>query len=63
MGRLSSGVQSACAWFKVGSEEGAAALEYGLLAALIAVMIVSAVGLVGTNLQGVFNSLAANIHS
>jgi Flp pilus assembly pilin Flp len=34
-----------------------------LLAALIAVVIITAVTLVGTNLTGVFNSIAAKVHS
>ncbi len=61
MRRLSDGVQSAYAWFKVESEDGVAAIEYGLLAALIAVVIVTAVTLVGTNLSGVFNAVSASI--
>jgi len=36
-------------------ERGAAALEYGLLAALIAAVIAVAVGAIGTNLNSVFN--------
>jgi pilus assembly protein Flp/PilA len=40
-------------------ESGATAIEYGLIAALIAVVIVTAVGLVGTKLQGVFNNVQA----
>jgi Flp pilus assembly pilin Flp len=34
-----------------------------LLAALIAVVIITAVTLVGTNLTGVFNQLASKVHS
>ena len=60
---LSDRVQSAYAWFNVESEQGVAAIEYGLLAALIAVVIITAVSLVGTNLTGVFNSIAAAVHS
>jgi len=37
------------------------ALEYGLIAALIAGVIVTAVALVGTNLTGTFTSLAGNV--
>jgi pilus assembly protein Flp/PilA len=40
-------------------EEGVTAIEYGLIAFLIAVVIIGAVTLVGTNLQGVFNQIAA----
>lgn len=40
-------------------EEGVTAIEYGLIAALIAVVIIGAVQLVGTNLQTVFNTIAS----
>lgn len=36
-------------------EEGATAIEYGLLAGLISVVIITAVTLVGTNLDLVFD--------
>ncbi len=39
-------------------ESGATAIEYGLIAAGIAVVIIAAVQLVGTNLNGTFNSVA-----
>ncbi len=55
--------RSAYAWFKVESDQGVTAIEYGILAALIAVVIITAVTLVGTNLTGVFNSVAAKVHS
>ncbi|UCF85078.1 MAG: Flp family type IVb pilin [Desulfobacteraceae bacterium] len=42
-------------------DEGATAIEYGLLAALIALVIIVAVGILGGNLQGVFQSLADSI--
>lgn len=38
-------------------ESGATAIEYGLIAALIAVVIVSAVSTVGTNLKTTFNKV------
>jgi pilus assembly protein Flp/PilA len=37
------------------------ALEYGLIAALIAVVIITAVTTVGTNLTRTFNTIAAKI--
>jgi pilus assembly protein Flp/PilA len=40
-------------------EEGATAIEYGLLAALIAGVLVASIGLIGTNLNGVFGRVAA----
>jgi pilus assembly protein Flp/PilA len=39
-------------------EEGASAVEYGLLVALIAVIIMGAVGLLGTNLLTTFTNIA-----
>ena len=39
-------------------EEGATAIEYGLIAALIAVVIISAVTTLGTNLSTAFNKVA-----
>jgi pilus assembly protein Flp/PilA len=56
-------VRSVYVWSKVEREDGVAAIEYGLLAALIAVVIITAVTLVGTNLTGVFNAVAAKVHS
>ncbi|MEY2593942.1 MAG: hypothetical protein RI972_1631 [Pseudomonadota bacterium] len=38
-------------------EDGASAIEYGLLAALIAVVIATSVGSVGTKLDTVFKSV------
>lgn len=39
-------------------EEGAAAIEYGLLAGLISVMIIAGATLVGQHLQAIFNAIA-----
>ena len=44
-------------------ENGATAIEYGLIAALISVVIITAVTLVGSNLSGVFNSIATALSS
>ena len=40
---------------------GATAIEYGLIAALIAVVIIGAVTLVGTNLTTVFTSVSSKL--
>ncbi len=40
------------------NESGATAIEYGLIAALIAVVIIGAVTTVGTNLTATFNAVA-----
>jgi pilus assembly protein Flp/PilA len=42
-------------------ERGATAVEYGLMVALIAVAIITAVTLVGTNLTTLFNKVATNL--
>ncbi len=42
-------------------ESGATAIEYGLIAAGIAVVIIVAVDLVGTNLTAMFNNIAGNL--
>jgi pilus assembly protein Flp/PilA len=44
-------------------ENGATAIEYGLIAALISVVIITAVTLVGSQLSGVFNSIATALSS
>ena len=43
----------------VRDEEGVTAIEYGLIAALIAVVIIIAVTSVGTKLNIIFNAVAA----
>jgi pilus assembly protein Flp/PilA len=45
----------------VKDESGATAIEYGLIAAGISVVIITAVNLVGTNLNGVFNFIAGKL--
>ena len=42
----------------VRDERGATAVEYGLMVALIAVVIITAVALIGTNLNAKFNEVA-----
>ncbi|MGB0909874.1 MAG: Flp family type IVb pilin [Nitrospirales bacterium] len=42
-------------------EEGATALEYGLLAALIAAVIIGAVQALGNVVSTTFNTIAANM--
>jgi pilus assembly protein Flp/PilA len=45
------------------SEDGVTAIEYGLIAALIAVAIIVALQLVGTNMSTMYNSVAGNLHT
>jgi pilus assembly protein Flp/PilA len=42
-------------------ESGATAIEYGLIAALISVVIIAAVTSVGKNLSGTFSAVAASL--
>jgi pilus assembly protein Flp/PilA len=45
----------------VREEEGATAIEYGLIASLIAVVIILAITAIGTNLSATFTTVANNI--
>lgn len=42
-------------------ETGATAIEYGLIAALIAVVIIGAVGAIGTGLTNTFTTVASSL--
>lgn len=42
-------------------ESGATAIEYGLIAALISVAIITVLGTVGTNLNSTFNNVATEL--
>ena len=43
------------------NEDGATAIEYGLIAALIAVAAVTVLGTVGTNLTATFSTVAGQL--
>jgi pilus assembly protein Flp/PilA len=43
------------------NNKGATAIEYGLIAALIAVAMITAVRSVGTNVGSAFNTVAGNM--
>src|SRR5579875_1017258 len=45
------------------NESGVTAIEYGLIAALIAVAVVVILGTVGTELSSTFNKVATNLYS
>ncbi|HVO01904.1 MAG TPA: Flp family type IVb pilin [Candidatus Cybelea sp.] len=45
------------------SDLGATAIEYGLIAALIAVVIIAALQLTGNSLKQVFNNVSSNLSS
>ncbi|WP_175975879.1 Flp family type IVb pilin [Burkholderia sp. BCC1047] len=50
------------AWF-ARDQRGVTAIEYGLIAALIAVAIVAALSTLGTDLQSVYSMIAADLDS
>jgi pilus assembly protein Flp/PilA len=50
-------------WLSIGGKRGVTAIEYGLIAALIAVAIITAVTLVGTNLSTLFTAVAGHLHT
>lgn len=43
----------------LGDDRGATSIEYALIGSLICLVIISAVGAVGTNLTPIFNAVAA----
>ena len=45
----------------VKDESGVTAIEYGLICALISVVIIGAAGLVGTNLAAVFTNISTQL--
>ncbi len=47
---------------RLDNEEGATAVEYGLMVSLIAVVIIGAVTLLGTNLRDIFTQVAGSIN-
>jgi pilus assembly protein Flp/PilA len=47
--------------FDISNEKGVTAIEYGLIASLVAVVIITAVTLVGTNLTSVFSNIAGKL--
>lgn len=45
----------------VKDRSGATTIEYGLIGALISVVIIGAIKMVGTNLSNTFNNIAQNL--
>jgi pilus assembly protein Flp/PilA len=44
-------------------EDGATAIEYGLIAALVAVAAITALTALGNSLKGVFNSVSSSLNT
>lgn len=61
MTRLIELSKSGARWLKLDSKRGVSAIEYGLLAALIALVIITAVTTLGTNLKTVFTEIATQV--
>jgi pilus assembly protein Flp/PilA len=47
----------------ISDDSGATAIEYGLIAALIAVVIITALTTIGTKLTATFNSVSSSLSS
>ena len=61
MSRLIELSRSAAVWLRLTSNRGVSAIEYGLMAALIALVIIAGVTTLGTNLKGLFTSIATSV--
>lgn len=46
----------------VANESGATAIEYALIASLIAVAIIASITALGTKMQTTFNEVSGNLH-
>lgn len=60
MTRIGVALQSKLATVKA-DDKGATAVEYGLIVGLIAVVIIAAVTLLGTNLNGLFGTINSKL--
>jgi pilus assembly protein Flp/PilA len=45
------------------SESGVTAIEYGLIAALVAIVIIGAITTIGLNLTAVFTGVSGSLHT
>jgi pilus assembly protein Flp/PilA len=50
-------------WLSIESESGVTAIEYGLIASLIALAIIVGATALGTNLNGLFTYIAGKVKS
>lgn len=48
-------------WFRFNDNQGVTAIEYGLIAALVGLAIIVGVGLVGVNLNALFNNIGGQL--
>jgi pilus assembly protein Flp/PilA len=59
---LSNLISLVLANLPVENEEGQGMAEYGLILALIAIVVIAALTLIGGNLTGKFNEIAGNLN-
>jgi pilus assembly protein Flp/PilA len=52
---------SVIGWLRLDDNRGVTAIEYGLIAALVGLAIIVGVGLVGTNLNALFNNIGGQL--
>ncbi len=50
-------------WLSIDDKQGVTAIEYGLIAALIAVAIIGSITALGTTLSTTFNTVASKVSS
>jgi len=53
--------KSIARWFSIESESGVTAIEYGLIASLVALAIIVGATLLGTNLGALFTYIAGKV--
>jgi pilus assembly protein Flp/PilA len=53
--------KSVAGWLSIESERGVTAIEYGLIASLVALAIIIGVTLLGTNLNALFNYIGGKV--
>ena len=53
--------RNAAIWLRIESERGVTAIEYGLLASLVALAIIVGATLLGTKLNDMFNVIAGKV--
>jgi pilus assembly protein Flp/PilA len=57
-------VYDVLAWWEIQKNratEGQSLVEYGLILALVAVVVIGALALIGTNIRGLFNDIAGRL--
>lgn len=63
MNKITYYVEKISSYFKVDDKRGVTAIEYGLIAALISVVIVGAATTTGTSLKDIFTHISTDMSS